>query len=214
MAGAQHQTCGKQVVPVLRHGNTLAGRNGPHAWRGCARTDHAGAPVACEAEGCAGVCACARRHGPARDGAAGRRDGRRRQDAAAHAPERLPRAHHPPGARRRQLHAQPGLGWTAPRCSWGQAGWPAPIQRRAHHLSTVDRGRPRPSTGRECEAPFLSGVFCVACAQMEAREAQVMANVHITPMRASRALALRYLATKFGVDMEALAVRPPAMAPL
>ncbi len=42
---------------------------------------------------------------------------------------------------------------------------------------------------------------------MVAREAQVTANVHITPMRASRALALRYLATKFGVDMEALAVR-------
>ena len=34
-----------------------------------------------------------------------------------------------------------------------------------------------------------------------------MANVHITPMRASRALALRYLATKFGVDVESLAVR-------
>ena len=48
------------------------------------------------------------------------------------------------------------------------------------------------------------------CAQMVAREGQVMANVHITPMRASRALALRYLATKFGVDMEALAVRQPS----
>lgn len=38
---------------------------------------------------------------------------------------------------------------------------------------------------------------------------QVMANVHITPMRASRALALRYLATKFGIDMENVAVGPP-----
>ena len=44
-------------------------------------------------------------------------------------------------------------------------------------------------------------------AQMVAEGRQVTANVHITPMRASRALALRYLATKFGVDTEALAVR-------
>ena len=32
-------------------------------------------------------------------------------------------------------------------------------------------------------------------------------NVHITPMRASRALALRFLATKFGLGMDAFMVR-------
>ena len=32
-------------------------------------------------------------------------------------------------------------------------------------------------------------------------------NVHITPMRASRALALRFLATKFGLGMDAFTVR-------
>lgn len=44
--------------------------------------------------------------------------------------------------------------------------------------------------------------------QMVVEDGQVMANVHITPMRASRALALRYLATKFGIDMENVAVGP------
>ena len=34
----------------------------------------------------------------------------------------------------------------------------------------------------------------------------MQANVHITPMRASRALALRYLATKFSTDTENIAV--------
>ncbi len=34
----------------------------------------------------------------------------------------------------------------------------------------------------------------------------MQANVHITPMRASRALALRYLATKFGTDTENITV--------
>lgn len=43
---------------------------------------------------------------------------------------------------------------------------------------------------------------------MAVEEGQVQANVHITPMRASRALALRYLATKFGADTENIAVRP------
>ena len=32
-------------------------------------------------------------------------------------------------------------------------------------------------------------------------------HVHITPMRASRALALRFLATKFGLGMDAFTVR-------
>ncbi len=45
--------------------------------------------------------------------------------------------------------------------------------------------------------------------QMVVEDGQVMANVHITPMRASRALALRYLATKFGIDMENVAVGAP-----
>ena len=34
----------------------------------------------------------------------------------------------------------------------------------------------------------------------------MQANVHITPMRASRALALRYLATRFSTDTENIAV--------
>lgn len=43
--------------------------------------------------------------------------------------------------------------------------------------------------------------------QMVVEDEQVVATVHITPMRASRALALRYLATKFGADMENIVVR-------
>lgn len=42
---------------------------------------------------------------------------------------------------------------------------------------------------------------------MVVEDEQVVATVHITPMRASRALALRYLATKFGADMENIVVR-------
>jgi hypothetical protein len=42
--------------------------------------------------------------------------------------------------------------------------------------------------------------------QMALEDGQVQANVHITPMRASRALALRYLATKFSTDTENIAV--------
>ncbi len=42
--------------------------------------------------------------------------------------------------------------------------------------------------------------------QMAVEDGQVQANVHITPMRASRALALRYLATKFSTDTENIAV--------
>ena len=34
----------------------------------------------------------------------------------------------------------------------------------------------------------------------------MQANVHITPMRASRALALRYLATRFSTDTDNIAV--------
>lgn len=33
-------------------------------------------------------------------------------------------------------------------------------------------------------------------------------HVHITPMRAGRALSLRFLATKFGLGMDAFTVRP------
>ena len=43
--------------------------------------------------------------------------------------------------------------------------------------------------------------------QMAVEEGQMQANVHITPMRASRALVLRYLATKFSTDTENIAVR-------
>ena len=35
----------------------------------------------------------------------------------------------------------------------------------------------------------------------------LISNVHITPLRASRALALRYLANKFNLDMERITVR-------
>ena len=42
--------------------------------------------------------------------------------------------------------------------------------------------------------------------QMAVEDGQMQANVHITPMRASRALALRYLATKFSTDTENIAV--------
>ena len=42
--------------------------------------------------------------------------------------------------------------------------------------------------------------------QMAVEDGQVQANVHITPMRASRALALRYIATKFSTDTENIAV--------
>ncbi len=46
---------------------------------------------------------------------------------------------------------------------------------------------------------------------MAAEGAAVVPHVHITPMRASRALALRFLATKFGLGMDAFTVM--AVAP-
>ena len=46
--------------------------------------------------------------------------------------------------------------------------------------------------------------------QMVVEDETVVATVHITPMRASRALALRYLATKFAADMENIVVRTKA----
>ena len=61
-------------------------------------------------------------------------------------------------------------------------------------------------------APYLCtvGQACIieffGCMQMAVEDGQVQANVHITPMRASRALALRYLATKFSTDTENIAV--------
>ena len=36
--------------------------------------------------------------------------------------------------------------------------------------------------------------------------AVLLSNVHITPVRASRALSLRYLANRFGLDMDGVAV--------
>ena len=50
--------------------------------------------------------------------------------------------------------------------------------------------------------------------QMEVEDGQVQANVHITPMRASRALALRYLATKFSTDTENIAVSLSSRGPM
>ena len=35
---------------------------------------------------------------------------------------------------------------------------------------------------------------------------ELLSNVHITPVRASRALSLRYLANRFGLDMDGVAV--------
>ncbi len=64
-----------------------------------------------------------------------------------------------------------------------------------------------------CDAVHTDKYGWSVSAQMVAEGRQVMANVHITPMRASRALALRYLATKFGVDIETLAVRGAAFHP-
>lgn len=43
---------------------------------------------------------------------------------------------------------------------------------------------------------------------MAAEGKAVVPHVHITPMRASRALSLRFLATKFGLGMDAFTVRP------
>ena len=42
--------------------------------------------------------------------------------------------------------------------------------------------------------------------QMVPEEDDLISNVHITPLRASRALALRYLANKFNLDMERVTV--------
>lgn len=56
--------------------------------------------------------------------------------------------------------------------------------------------------------------MCQSHLQMAVEDEQVMANVHITPMRASRALALRYLATKFGTNMENIVVRYQKNIPL
>lgn len=45
--------------------------------------------------------------------------------------------------------------------------------------------------------------------QMVPEDDDLISNVHITPLRASRALALRYLANKFNLDMERITVRCP-----
>lgn len=44
--------------------------------------------------------------------------------------------------------------------------------------------------------------------QMVPEDDDLISNVHITPLRASRALALRYLANKFNLDMERITVSP------
>lgn len=46
--------------------------------------------------------------------------------------------------------------------------------------------------------------------QMVPEEGDLVSNVHITPLRASRALSLRYLANKFNLDMTRITVSPPA----
>ncbi len=43
--------------------------------------------------------------------------------------------------------------------------------------------------------------------QMVSEEGDMLSNVHITPLRASRALSLRYLANKFNLNMERITVR-------
>lgn len=42
--------------------------------------------------------------------------------------------------------------------------------------------------------------------QMVPEDGDMVSNVHITPLRASRALSLRYLANKFNLDMERITV--------
>ena len=42
--------------------------------------------------------------------------------------------------------------------------------------------------------------------QMVPEDDDLISNVHITPLRASRALALRYIANKFNLDMERVTV--------
>ena len=42
--------------------------------------------------------------------------------------------------------------------------------------------------------------------QMVPEDSDMVSNVHITPLRASRALSLRYLANKFNLDMERITV--------
>ncbi len=42
--------------------------------------------------------------------------------------------------------------------------------------------------------------------QMVPEDDDLISNVHITPLRASRALALRFLANKFNLDMESITV--------
>ncbi len=48
--------------------------------------------------------------------------------------------------------------------------------------------------------------------QMVPEDDDLISNVHITPLRASRALALRYLANKFNLDMERITVRSPTLS--
>lgn len=50
-----------------------------------------------------------------------------------------------------------------------------------------------------CNAPAL-------LLQMVPSKDELLSNVHITPVRASRALSLRYLANRFGLDMDGVAV--------
>lgn len=61
------------------------------------------------------------------------------------------------------------------------------------------------STSRENEG--------LLCAQMVPSEGDLHSHMHITPMRGTRALALRYIANKFGLDMTNFTVGLPASMP-
>ena len=86
-------------------------------------------------------------------------------------------------------------------CSHHSAGAPAPYAAaQGYYLKVLF-----PCFYSGC-AQLSSSEPC-AIMQMAVEDGQMQANVHITPMRASRALALRYLATKFSTDTENIAVQ-------
>ena len=61
----------------------------------------------------------------------------------------------------------------------------------------------QPSAHHACKS---ARALILLLLQMVPSKDELLSNVHITPVRASRALSLRYLASRFGLDMDGVAV--------
>lgn len=87
-------------------------------------------------------------------------------------------------------------------CVCGVAGQGAGGHKLAISTAVVDRLRRRLRS---------NGFRAHLTLQMVPEQGDLISNVHITPLRASRALALRFLANKFNLDMERVTVSTPSI---